>query len=201
MKIRTGFVSNSSSSSFILGFDKKPKSAEELSKMMFGAVEGWQNHEYNEGVKVLNIDAARSLFEQLDEPLTQKQAIETIQRGHFDGFPELSYHFPPEVKAIEDEYKKKYNEDIYQGRESKDKEKQKMWNKFHKLWQKHLKEQTDTVNKAAKKYFNEELKEKFKGKKMFYVSYSDDSSLGSHMEHSGVLLSIEGVPAIRISNH
>lgn len=33
MKIRQGFVSNSSSSNFILAFDKKPNSVEELQKI------------------------------------------------------------------------------------------------------------------------------------------------------------------------
>lgn len=36
MKIRHGFVSNSSSSSFIVAFPHKPKSATELQKMLFG---------------------------------------------------------------------------------------------------------------------------------------------------------------------
>lgn len=36
MKIRHGFVSNSSSSSFIVAFPHKPKSAAELQKMLFG---------------------------------------------------------------------------------------------------------------------------------------------------------------------
>jgi len=39
MKIRSGFVSNSSSSSFVLAFDKKPESAKELHKLMFGEEE------------------------------------------------------------------------------------------------------------------------------------------------------------------
>jgi hypothetical protein len=36
MKIRTGFVSNSSSSSFIVAFAKVPESQEELQQMLFG---------------------------------------------------------------------------------------------------------------------------------------------------------------------
>lgn len=36
MKIRNSFVSNSSSSSFIVAFPKRPKSAKELQKMLFG---------------------------------------------------------------------------------------------------------------------------------------------------------------------
>ena len=35
MKTRNGFVSNSSSSSFIVGFDTIPKTVEELKKLLF----------------------------------------------------------------------------------------------------------------------------------------------------------------------
>ena len=41
MKIRNGFVSNSSSSSFVVAFPKKPESAEEVQEMMFGSTE-WE---------------------------------------------------------------------------------------------------------------------------------------------------------------
>jgi hypothetical protein len=36
MKLRNGFVSNSSSSSFLVVFDNKPQSAEEIQKILFG---------------------------------------------------------------------------------------------------------------------------------------------------------------------
>ncbi len=40
MKIRNGFVSNSSSSSFVVAFPHKPKSAEDVHEMMFNGKEG-----------------------------------------------------------------------------------------------------------------------------------------------------------------
>ena len=46
MKKRLGFVSNSSSSSFIVGFDKKPENVDELQKMMFGEKEHITIYDY-----------------------------------------------------------------------------------------------------------------------------------------------------------
>jgi hypothetical protein len=46
MKTRTGFVSNSSSTSFLVGFEKVPETAEELEKLLYGEsgiVEGYRN--------------------------------------------------------------------------------------------------------------------------------------------------------------
>ncbi|KKK77527.1 hypothetical protein LCGC14_2852710, partial [marine sediment metagenome] len=47
MKIRQGFISNSSSSSFIVAFPKIPKNQNELQTMLFGDKESygtpWQN--------------------------------------------------------------------------------------------------------------------------------------------------------------
>ena len=40
MKIRSGFVSNSSSSSFVVAFPKKPKSVEDVIEMLFGNRDG-----------------------------------------------------------------------------------------------------------------------------------------------------------------
>ena len=50
MKTRTGFVSNSSSSSFILSFKEKPKSAEDIRKAIFPGQDkfspNWGDEEY-----------------------------------------------------------------------------------------------------------------------------------------------------------
>ena len=46
MKIRNGFVSNSSSSSFVVAFPKKPKTAKDVLKYMFDGKEGGVGLEY-----------------------------------------------------------------------------------------------------------------------------------------------------------
>ena len=62
MKIRNGFVSNSSSSSFIVAFHHKPTSLEDLKLMMFGSMPGAISYDentsltYDEIVKVVYND-------------------------------------------------------------------------------------------------------------------------------------------------
>ena len=47
MKKRTGFVSNSSSSSFIIVFDKEPQSASDIKEMLFGTDDILTYYDYN----------------------------------------------------------------------------------------------------------------------------------------------------------
>ena len=48
MKTRNGFVSNSSSSSFVVAFPKKPESVQDVLKYMFDGKEGGLSLEYYE---------------------------------------------------------------------------------------------------------------------------------------------------------
>jgi hypothetical protein len=76
MKIRNGFVSNSSSSSFLVAFDKVPESLEEVKNIMF------PNEEYNkteEGFEILNL--ANDIFKNLIKPLTKEEVLEIFKEG------------------------------------------------------------------------------------------------------------------------
>jgi hypothetical protein len=79
MKTRIGFISNSSSSSFIVIFDKKPRSAKELQKAMFGdkeTVAAWRD-------PVPTKMAAESIFKSLrkQKPLPIRKAIMLLETG------------------------------------------------------------------------------------------------------------------------
>ena len=78
MKTRQGFVSNSSSSSFIIAFDKKPESAKELQTLMFDSTEKTLAHPYNEGVFYATSKIAKTVFEDIQsaKPITAKELKE-----------------------------------------------------------------------------------------------------------------------------
>ena len=66
MKFRWGFVSNSSSSNFILAFNKKPRSVKELQKLLFGDKKFLTGYdEYAAGTDLI----AEAVFAQLKKPL------------------------------------------------------------------------------------------------------------------------------------
>ena len=91
MKIRTGFVSNSSSSSFVVAFHHKPKDAADLQKMMFGT----QNVHYadiyscfpDERTNEVPTDRiAKAIFENIKKKATKDDIIESIYHGYFDAY-------------------------------------------------------------------------------------------------------------------
>jgi len=49
MKVRNGFVSNSSSSSFIVAWNKKPESVEEVKNILFGDAKTHYMYDYTIG--------------------------------------------------------------------------------------------------------------------------------------------------------
>lgn len=86
MKIRNGFVSNSSSSSFIVAFPEKPRSKEDVLKFMFNGKEGGVSGYDNDGLSYDQV--AEKVFADISDPdkkaATKKEMIEQLSgRYHY----------------------------------------------------------------------------------------------------------------------
>jgi hypothetical protein len=90
MKARKGFVSNSSSSSFIVAFDGKPQTMEEMKGLLFGEQEGEYHDPYDECSWTYDEVAYTVLLDLLDsDPLTREQVLEQLSRGCLPGQPDM----------------------------------------------------------------------------------------------------------------
>jgi hypothetical protein len=196
MKTRLGFVSNSSSSSFVIGLKAVPKTAEELHKMLWGdEPQELQHWDYTLASPV----AAAVAFGQIviqSGKMTQKEIFEEIIHGYFEDYPHESWNNKPSDKMDHD-FRAKYNKSIYDYDED-NAEESKAYTKFDAQRKKEWKQHDRDIKTAAKKYWDKN-KARFKGKKLFLLSFSDnDSQAHALMEHGNVF---GKVPNIQISHH
>lgn len=124
MKTRNGFVSNSSSSSFIVAFTKKPKSVDDVMEMLFdNDVNGKvQPYDFCDGTE--NQKVAERVFFDVN---TNKRAKKSDVASEFEGryfvfYNESKPYYPPseycstDNEIIQEERKKKLIEDDYNER-------------------------------------------------------------------------------------
>jgi len=199
MKSRSGFVSNSSSSSFIVGFDEKPRSAAFLRKLLFGDMEFIQYYDNSYSTA----EIAQTIFNDLKgaRPVNLAKIIKTVRSGHFPGYPDI-WNNDRESTKLERQFSETFPE--YKGN---------YWDvsKITKLMAKQLAEKILTarqkeieadnkaVDEAAEKYVKERVKPQIGGKKMYVLEYADDDGKGQgHIEHAGVF---ENIPHVQISHH
>lgn len=103
MKIRKGFVSNSSSSSFVVAFPHKPETVEGLKEMMFGK-QDW-HYDWISKSDVPTLTIAEKVFAKVGEKVTNEDVFESIRGGWFGdyyGLPGYADEWDdPEYKAID----------------------------------------------------------------------------------------------------
>lgn len=101
MKIRTGFVSNSSSSSFLVAFKEKPSSAEELQKLLFEDVKEYPDQFHKPSYSTSEI--AEIVFRDIVEEKISDLSMENLCNSILDigGYLE---EYPDDVSEDDEDY-------------------------------------------------------------------------------------------------
>jgi len=193
MKLRNGFVSNSSSSSFIIGFDSKPRNVEQLRKILFPNNEG-VSYPFGGHEDVPAEIAAQKVWDQIknQRPLSKSKLPEKLNSGWFSEKPEYCFDGPH--RNIEQEYRS------LTGKSIQDEDTPREWReKWNIAWHKHREEYQKNCINAAKRLARELLNGKFQGKKLYVCSFSDnDGMYGAVLEHGGTF---KEIPHVQISHH
>ena len=93
MKIRIGFVSNSSSSSFVAVFNKKPKTIQDVFNMMFYGKNETISVYDEEGLSTLNI--AKNVMDKLQNKKMKRATIKEVAEIFVN-----RYHYYPESRNV-----------------------------------------------------------------------------------------------------
>ena len=221
MKTRKSFVSNSSSSSFIIGLNRKPRTLEELKEQMFPgdafdkAITYIEDSEWSETMSVGDI--VKNVFKDIRElpkynrkdknriwrfcrklKNDDKMILKEILSGAFETMPWQSESDRKKESKILCDFQNKY-EGCFLFDKSEDLKVEKTrlieLKKYDALGKKWHKE----IEKAARKLWKEK-KESFKGKTLYLVAYSDNGGgeHGSFLEHADIF---RNIPHITISLH
>lgn len=125
MKIRNGFVSNSSSSSFVVAFPHKPKDEHDVKEILFGKNDWHYADGLSVDVEIPAIDIAKNVFAKIEKEASKEDIYESIRNGWFDEY----YGLPGMADYFDDpEYK-----DLNINKEDHSKKMKKIWKKYEEI--------------------------------------------------------------------
>lgn len=209
MKIRNGFVSNSSSSSFIVAFNKKVSSSEEMKEILYGDIDTIKRFDDQHRA----IDLAREVFNKFKKirDVRKSGKVAEVVRTLSGGYYFLSKNCGQFNKNGSLEFGPKMSlENKFLGSDMQLLDK---LNRAH-LFKERLRS-NPSVNfndprirkiendisilerKLAKKDWMN-FEKKHRDHIIVHFEFSDDSSVGSCIEHGGTF---DNLPHIRISHH
>lgn len=221
MKIRTGFVSNSSSSSFLIGFYKKPNTVTELYNELYLTSDEYitcsfcDNDEYP---PVSTKVATEKIFDQIatQHPLTDEEILNEMQSGFISGVvdyfdlrdnlektniqtiePNEYQKLPPPLKFRYDFFKKTGIDLEKIKDETTDAKQLSAYKNYRNLileYYHHI--QMEALEQILKNY----KENGFKNKQIFKVEFTDNSGdpVEAILEHGNTF---DNIPHIRISKH
>ncbi len=209
MKIRSGFVSNSSSSSFIVAFEKLPESAEEIKQMLFGNQEIVYCYDECRSAN----DIAERVFQDFQEqPAPEFDAlIEVACRGSlysescmgtpFEGHISNYNFHDQEFGKIDQEIKDKYGQGYDNFSIRFDKEHKICSAEEQQQWCKRVEEAYEIIDKKHHQAVEDALRlwmkehPKSVSYRVFHYSDNDGEAL---LEHGEIFAHL---PCLRISQH
>lgn len=175
MKIRNGFVSNSSSSSFVVAFPNKPKNIKELEKMMFGDKKWHYSGIYGDTDTSQTEIIAEAVFKIIseEETVTRKRILESLRNGWFDPYKDNEL-FPGLYSSFEKTKFLNFPKDEIE---------------IRRIW-----DESDKINDERASNIIDAFIEDHKDHFFAVMEFSDnDGGFWSMMEHSGIFKNIDHI--------